>query len=393
MSVSQTNKKTIIIVAGVGTGGSADALLEILNYFHKAQEFRYIILTSYSHAMERELQSYGYSFIHLPYREFARERLHGVLGVVDVVLRPIIYLVYAISNLVSLYLCEKQIDFENVQLVYSNIDRIDFGAELARRHHLPHVWHLRQHATGHFDMLYKRRNVVSYMNNNANKFIAISDSVRKNWIEWGLEERKIELIYDGVDLDKYTHKQDILGEDIIRIVFVGFLTPVKGQWILLKALSRLDDRIKSKYVIDFIGDGNKEYIGKLRRYASKNGISVSFLGYRKDIPRLLSQYDVGVIISKKEGFGRVTVEYLASGLLTVGNNTGANIEILNNGENGIICSCVDDITSLFSVLPEKRNAMRLIAKVGEHSVRNRFSARINAMNIIELMKSVSVHVD
>ena len=49
---------------------------------------------------------------------------------------------------------------------------------------------------------------------------------------------------------------------------------------------------------------------------------------------LLNEYDAGVICSKSEGFGRVTVEYMFSSLYIIASDTGANLEILDNGNCG-----------------------------------------------------------
>ena len=43
---------------------------------------------------------------------------------------------------------------------------------------------------------------------------------------------------------------------------------------------------------------------------------------------IYKNYNIGLMCSKKEGFGRVTVEYISAGLYVIASNTGANPEII-----------------------------------------------------------------
>ena len=43
-----------------------------------------------------------------------------------------------------------------------------------------------------------------------------------------------------------------------------------------------------------------------------------------------------VHVQKQEGFGRVTVEYMLSGLCPIVSNTGANLEIVDDKISGIV---------------------------------------------------------
>ena len=51
--------------------------------------------------------------------------------------------------------------------------------------------------------------------------------------------------------------------------------------------------------------------------------------------------DVEIVCSKREAFGRVTVEAMLAGLPVVGSNTGGTPELIVDGETGIIFKCDD----------------------------------------------------
>ena len=79
--------------------------------------------------------------------------------------------------------------------------------------------------------------------------------------------------------------------------------------------------------------------------------NITFEGYTDELSTLLKQYDVGVVCSKAEGFGLVTIEYLASGLTVVASDTGANPELLENSNNGFLYH-LGDIEELSSILEQ-----------------------------------------
>ena len=57
--------------------------------------------------------------------------------------------------------------------------------------------------------------------------------------------------------------------------------------------------------------------------------NIIFKGYLKDINGLLSKSVIGLVCSKNEAFGRVTVEYMMAKLPVISANSGASIELLN----------------------------------------------------------------
>ncbi len=64
--------------------------------------------------------------------------------------------------------------------------------------------------------------------------------------------------------------------------------------------------------------------------------SVCFLGFRKDIPELLSIVDINLSTSSQEGLPINVVEGIASGCAELVSNIRGNIDIVKNGYNGFI---------------------------------------------------------
>ena len=103
-----------------------------------------------------------------------------------------------------------------------------------------------------------------------------------------------------------------LPSDGVIIGYIGRLEAEKNLGVLLKALSLLkDDGFKFHLVI--AGTGTLK--PTLEEMASSLSIhdNVSFLGYVRDVKRILSMIDVFVLPSLSEGFPLALIEALASG--------------------------------------------------------------------------------
>lgn len=232
---------------------------------------------------------------------------------------------------------KSEIPFDEIDLIHTNLNRIGIGAYFSKKYNIPHIWHLRELGKEDYNVVLYKKNCIRYMNDNANAFIAISNAVKKAWVEKGINEKKIDVIYNFLDLSQF-QKRDIKTTDVLKIVMTGHIQPNKGQIQLVKAMRYIPESIKQHIKIDFYGEGYREYTEEIEREIKKLNCEniVTFKGYSKDIPKLLCQYDIGVVASKAEGFGRVTVEYMAAGLLVIASNTGANEEIIKDGVTGLI---------------------------------------------------------
>jgi glycosyltransferase involved in cell wall biosynthesis len=105
--------------------------------------------------------------------------------------------------------------------------------------------------------------------------------------------------------------------------------------------------------------------------------TVSFVGFREDIPELLRAMDLLLLTSAHEGFSLVAVQAMATGLPVVATRCGGPEEILTDGVDGILCP-VADADALASALlalradPSRRERM---GREGRRSAEERFSLR------------------
>ncbi|MBE7020166.1 MAG: glycosyltransferase family 4 protein [Ruminococcaceae bacterium] len=148
----------------------------------------------------------------------------------------------------------------------------------------------------------------------------------------------------GIDTKKFSKKEinknEILMELNIpttaKILFsVGELNKNKNHKTVIKALSEIEDN-NIYYLI--AGEGSLK--DELADYTKELKIEdrVKFLGYRNDIPDLLCTTDIFCFPSYREGLPVSVMEAMASGLPIIASNIRGNVDLIDSGKGGFLCS-------------------------------------------------------
>jgi len=112
----------------------------------------------------------------------------------------------------------------------------------------------------------------------------------------------------------------------------------KGFDNLIIAFSKIADRYPN-CCLDIAGNGNERNFMELKLIAQQHGVEhqINFLGFRKDIKKLMMSHKLYVLSSKLEGFGMVLIEAMAMGCPCVSYDLiGGPNEIIKNGEDGLL---------------------------------------------------------
>jgi glycosyltransferase involved in cell wall biosynthesis len=129
----------------------------------------------------------------------------------------------------------------------------------------------------------------------------------------------------------------ILPDDAV-IGVVGKIYEGKGQREVIQAVADLLPRFpRIKLLV--VGDvKDARYYRSLQNLVGRRGLekNVSFLGYRRDLPDLLSLMRVMVIASVVESFGRVALHAMAAGVPVLAVSAGGIPEIFRHEEDGFL---------------------------------------------------------
>lgn len=311
---------------------------------------------------------------------------------------PIKYLVrgglYWYGRIRAVNEIEKRLDLDEIDLIHSNSSREDLGALIANKYNIPLIWHIREFGDRDYECYSYRKNYIDYMNRSATQFISVSDAVKEHWTKKGIRKEKNVRIYNGVQQQNILPKvQSCAAQEdkTWKVVIAGSISETKGQiWAIEAVKKLLDENVPIN--LDIIGDGSQSYVKKLKRKIVKYGLEgmVNFRGYQKNIGNILFQYDIGLVCSKDEGFGRITVEYMMSGICVIASDTGANGELVLDGISGLLYR-YGETWSLANAIKKCINNPELRYKLsmgGYMRANQEFTAKRNAMQIYDIYQYV-----
>lgn len=297
------------------------------------------------------------------------------------------YLLYLRGGATQRGILNRGINWDDIDIVHSNHIRIDIGAYISRKTGIPHIWHIKELNKGHVRILHYKPHCYQYINQNADRFIAVTKQVKQYWSRAGLDKNKIEVIYEGVDTGKFIPRKQ-RSDGKLKLVCVGRIEKSKGQLQILQAMAELPEEIRSNVTLDLAGEPYPDYLRQLQAFIKSCQLEkqVRFLGYQSDIPQLLSNYDGGILASRGDAFGTVVAEYMAAGLLAISTYTelASHMETGLRYEFGDIAKLADNIRYAY----ENRDKAEEIAARGRQEICAHYSIEKNASEVYRLYEKV-----
>lgn len=301
----------------------------------------------------------------------------------------IYFLLSDIINLLQILFACRGLKFD---LVHTNTSILDLGHYIAKIYRIPHVWHLREVAWLSFG--YKSifgDKYTKWLYNQTDRVIAISQNVREEFAAF-IDQERTRVIYNGV-LPPSSFKEPIYDTDITNICIVGRVEPNKNQMEAVKALKILSEKGIKDFKLYIIGDYNNDYGKTVMKYALNHNLGsyVEFMGLRSDVQELLNNMSIGLMLSKHEAFGRVTIEYMHHKLFAIASNTSANVEIVKDGINGFLYDFGNPLSlaeKIEYVICNKKE-LRYIAQQGYNDATTKYLSVENSKKIFSVYQEVS----
>ncbi len=281
----------------------------------------------------------------------------------------------------------KSLDSVKYDIVHSNSSVIDIGNYISKKIRAKHFWHLREFGDLDYNLrtpFCKKFQKIIYCGDN--HFIAISKKIALHYKPY-ISNQKMSMVYNGVKIP--IDLKNERNNSILQFCIVGLICEKKGQFDVIKAVNELVNKRGIKnFHVTIIGDGDVEYLNVLHQYIKEQNLHniIEFTGKKNDIEKILAKMDVGIMSSANEAFGRVTIEYMMSGLAVIASDGGANREIITDKSLGYLYSSGD-----FIVLADKMadcimhpNIVRAKADKGQKYAVLNFSSDINSKKIYQL---------
>ena len=253
-------------------------------------------------------------------------------------LNPLGLINRAVANIKAIAFLSNYIKDHSIDLVYTNTSTILSGGIAAKKNGVPSLFHIHEIPTG--NKLYEFFS-GKIINRYSSKVLTVSNSVKKHWLKY-IDDKKIERIYNGIIFSKTDSLIKLeRDQDDFVITSVARLIPYKGHGYLIDiAIELIKKSTKFKFLI--VGDTLSSYVSyekSVKQKVKDLGLEhqIKFLGFREDVSSILKQSDLFIHPAiAPDPLPTVLFESLHNDLPSVATNLGGAIEILDNGNNGLL---------------------------------------------------------
>lgn len=190
---------------------------------------------------------------------------------------------------------------------------------------------------------------------------------------------KIEVIYNGIDLDAYDHSdlewkwEKIFDQHRVNILLLSNIRPMKGHKHVIDSIKFLG---KHKDSVHFYFSGTDNMKGDIHRYVEKTetGKYITFLDFQSNIIAFLIKADIMLLPSEWEGLPTSILEAMYVKTLVIATNVGGIPELISHNKTGIMIKHASgkDIADAIVSYLEGRIEVEKIIDAAYHKVRSKF---------------------
>jgi glycosyltransferase involved in cell wall biosynthesis len=360
-----TKYRILHVIDHLGSGGAQEAVCQLVKY-GQTELFQpeVVVLHGFGHYWD-VLRSWGVPVRTLVPQGFARAAI------------PFIFL------RLFLLLARNRYDIVHTHLIGANV----LAAPLAAMYQVPVRF---THDQTHDDVRgysFIHRWLDTLANRLNHHVIAVSSSIRTFLCrKENLSTDKISVIYNSVDLSRFSPKEDPgakqearrkwgLPAEALIVGGVGRLHYQKNFPLFLEVAAEVCARLPQALFV-IAGEGPER--AALEEMSRRLGIAsrVRFMGFVKEMPELYQSLDLLVLTSHFEGTPLTVLEAMAMGVPVVASRVDGVEEVLENGRDGILVPPGNKdlfITEIYRVLQD-RSLRQQLAGEGQEKAQRQFSA-------------------
>ena len=173
------------------------------------------------------------------------------------------------------------------------------------------------------------------------RFLTVSESIARYLHSFGIAAGRVTVSYNAMEplsaVPKGAGLKRSLGltEGELLLGMVGRIEMVKGYDIMIDAIDRLR-KAGQNFHVAIAGEGHDT--GRIRAIIAERGMEnrFHFLGFRRDIPDVLADYDMLCVPSRSEGLPYTVLEAARQGVPIIATSVDGLGEVLEDGRTAIV---------------------------------------------------------
>lgn len=302
------------------------------------------------------------------------------------------FLPIRLSKYISGILLKRIIKKYNIEIIHANSEAAGIVAVKTRQKYnldIPIVY------TAHGVLPAKVKDII----NQVDKIIAVSNFSREAAIKEGFSANKIEVVYNGVDIDKFKpheEKRNLLRkkynipQDAFTMIIVSRIKNLrnKGHQHLLNVLNEYE--VSKYWHLVVIGKGKG--LGSLKQKVKEHNLQdrVHLLGHKTDVENYEDMADVVVLPSYFETFGLVLAEGMAMEKPAVAFKVGGVPEVIEDNKTGFVVDYDndDELVEKLAILAKNPDLCKQMGIQARKKVAKDFANGIMIKKLEEIYKSL-----
>lgn len=211
----------------------------------------------------------------------------------------------------------------------------------------------------------------------ANRFIAICEDGRHTLIEEGCSTKNIDLVYNGVDTERFhpCAPSKLPSQGSFRIGMFAQMVPHKRHDLLVRAM-HIAYQAGKEWELFLVGDGpTRDDIQCLVDQLELRE-TVHLLGFQQDLPGFYTSIDLAALISDREGLPVSLIEAMACERPFIASDVGGTAELASGGSAGVLVAPSVSERVLFEQmdrLDNRRDERESMGKTGRRIVEEKYS--------------------
>ena len=228
---------------------------------------------------------------------------------------------------------------------------------------------------------------LKYRSPRVDLYLAVAGVIRDILVDAGVPAEKVRVVNSSIDLARFEDarsRRADLGGEVRRELGLPEGAPILGNVAALASHKSQRDLIEAMPAIlaahpqahlVIVGDGKERADLEGRALALGLTGRIHFTGFRSDIPRLLTAFDVFAMSSRLEGFCNSVLEAFAVGIPVVATRAGGLPEMVFDGETGLLTPVGDPpaLAAATSRLLKDTDLGRRLATAGRRLVESEFT--------------------
>ncbi|MBD8488658.1 glycosyltransferase family 4 protein [Echinicola sp. CAU 1574] len=285
----------------------------------------------------------------------------------------------------------------NIGLIYTNTTAVWVGAWVAKSMRLKHIWHVREIIE---QPSWFKKFIEVLLQKTGDLVICVSQATANNYSS-GVEKNKLKVVYNGIDYlpfkrAKYDLKLEIgIDQNTVLIGMIARVHFWKGQTYFLDVAKELAEKYDQIHFV-MVGDAFEGYeylYDEIKNKIKSNGLEgkVTDLGYRTDVPEIMSGFDIFMLPSiLPDPLPTTVLEAMAAGKPVIATNHGGAKEMVLERETGYLVPWdnVPQAASAFEQLIEDENLRITLGNAGQQRVIKDFSIEAYIKNMGEIFQSI-----